>query len=179
MSGLRFLEGPEERRAWVLTKLAVLGGTGILTVPLAHWIGPRAWIGFGVFAALLLLGTVAVLAATRRTGGPGEVPAFPREPSPPGDGASGTEPVDLPVEDALDLHPFAPAEIPSVVEEYVRAAWEAGFREVRLIHGRGIGVQRERVRSALARNPLVREIHDAPPERGGWGATVAHLVEER
>ncbi len=85
--------------------------------------------------------------------------------------------VELPIEDAIDLHPFAPRDIPDVVGSYLEAAHEAGFREVRLIHGRGIGVQRERVRATLARHPLVRRFANAPPERGGWGATIAWLVE--
>ena len=84
-------------------------------------------------------------------------------------------PVRVPIEDALDLHPFAPQEIPSVVESYLEAAAEAGFREVRLIHGRGIGVQRARVQTVLARHPLVERFADAPAERGGWGATLVWL----
>jgi len=84
-------------------------------------------------------------------------------------------PVELPIEDAIDLHAFAPREIPSVVASYLEAAWEAGFAEVRVIHGRGRGVQRERVRSVLVGHPLVVEARDAPPERGGWGATVIRL----
>ena len=81
----------------------------------------------------------------------------------------------LPIEDALDLHPFAPREIPDVVASYLEAALEKGFREVRLIHGRGIGVQRERVRSLLSRHPDVEGFSDAPSPRGGWGATVVRL----
>jgi len=84
-------------------------------------------------------------------------------------------PVVVPIEDALDLHPFAPREIPSVVESYLEAAVEAGIREVRLIHGRGRGVQRERVRAVLAASPWVARFGDAPPERGGFGATIAWL----
>jgi dsDNA-specific endonuclease/ATPase MutS2 len=84
-------------------------------------------------------------------------------------------PVTIPIEDALDLHPFAPREIPSVVESYLEAALEAGFREVRLIHGRGRGVQRRRVHEVLAASPLVERYTDAPPERGGWGATIVWL----
>ena len=84
-------------------------------------------------------------------------------------------PVEVPIEDALDLHAFAPADVPSVVESYLRAAWEAGFDEVRLIHGRGRGVQRARVQAIVARLPHVVEVRDAPPERGGWGATVVRL----
>jgi DNA-nicking Smr family endonuclease len=84
-------------------------------------------------------------------------------------------PVVVPIEDAIDLHPFAPAEIPSVVESYLEAAGEAGFVEVRLIHGRGRGVQRSRVRQVLSRHPLVLSYRDATPERGGFGATVVWL----
>ena len=89
------------------------------------------------------------------------------------DTAPEEDPVVLPLEDHIDLHPFAPRDIPSVVEEYVWQCHEQGLREVRLIHGRGKGVQRRIVQSALEKNPLVESCHDAPPERGGWGATVA------
>jgi len=85
------------------------------------------------------------------------------------------EPVRIPLEDSLDLHPFAPADVRSVVEEYLEAAHAQGFREVRLIHGRGIGVQRASVQSLLARHPLVARFGDAPPERGGRGATIVRL----
>ena len=81
----------------------------------------------------------------------------------------------LPIEDFIDLHPFHPREIRSVVESYLEEAVRLGFAEVRLIHGRGIGVQREAVRSVLEKNPLVRDFSDAPAERGGWGATIARL----
>ena len=79
----------------------------------------------------------------------------------------------VPIEGSLDLHAFAPQDIRSVVEEYVRAAHEAGLREVRLIHGRGTGVQRGIVQSALERHPLVESFHDAPESH--LGATVALL----
>jgi dsDNA-specific endonuclease/ATPase MutS2 len=85
------------------------------------------------------------------------------------------EEIVVPIEDALDLHPFRPREIRDVVSSYLEAAIEAGFREVRLIHGRGIGVQREIVRGLLGRHPAVEAFADAPPERGGWGATVVRL----
>ena len=85
------------------------------------------------------------------------------------------EPVAVPIEDALDLHAFAPRDVASVVEEYVTAAAQRGFTDVRLIHGRGIGVQREIVRAVLGRHPLVVSFHDAPPEAGGWGATIVAL----
>jgi DNA-nicking Smr family endonuclease len=80
----------------------------------------------------------------------------------------------IPIEASLDLHPFAPRDIPSVVEEYVRAARDAGLVEVRLIHGRGKGVQRGIVQAALDRHPLVEEFWDAPESH--LGATVARLV---
>ena len=83
--------------------------------------------------------------------------------------------VRLPTEDAIDLHAFAPRDVKDVVGSYLEAACEAGFREVRIIHGRGIGVQREAVRALLARDPRVVSFADAPPERGGWGATVVIL----
>jgi dsDNA-specific endonuclease/ATPase MutS2 len=81
----------------------------------------------------------------------------------------------LPIEDYLDLHPFRPREVREVVEAYLDAALEQGLTEVRLIHGRGIGVQREIVRKVLERHPRVLRFGDAPPERGGWGATLAVL----
>ena len=95
----------------------------------------------------------------------------------PEDGEDGGVPaeVSLPVEDSLDLHAFAPRDVRSVVDAYLEAALDAGFEEVRLIHGRGIGAQREIVRSLLARHPAVVEFADARPERGGWGATVVRL----
>jgi len=83
--------------------------------------------------------------------------------------------VNVPIEDALDLHAFTPRDIPSVVDEYLREAHARGFAEVRLIHGRGIGVQRAIVQSLLAAHPLVAGYADAPAERGGWGATVVRL----
>lgn len=79
----------------------------------------------------------------------------------------------VPIEDSLDLHTFSPKDIPSVVEEYVHAAQEAGLREVRLIHGRGKGVQRGIVQNVLERHPLVLEFWDATETH--LGATVARL----
>ncbi len=81
----------------------------------------------------------------------------------------------IPIEDSIDLHTFAPKEAVSVVEAYLEEAARKGFSEVRIIHGRGTGVQRQAVRSALSRNPLVEAFADAPPHAGGWGATVVRL----
>ena len=81
----------------------------------------------------------------------------------------------IPIEAALDLHAFQPRDIKDVVADYIDAAYEAGLREVRLIHGRGKGVQRGIVQQALERHPRVREFYDAPESH--LGATVAILVE--
>lgn len=167
------------RRAWLLTKLAALVVAAAATWGLARLIGPRAWLAYAAFVAVLALTTLAGLAAARAGG-----EAATREPFEDGDEEVGVDddpeaPVVLPVEDALDLHPFRPDEIPDVVRAYLEQAVVAGFAEVRLIHGRGIGVQRERVRSVLASHPAVLEYRDAPPQRGGWGATVARLRARR
>jgi DNA-nicking Smr family endonuclease len=88
----------------------------------------------------------------------------------------GLDPVELPITDVLDLHSFRPAEVPDVVREYLEAAWEKGFRELRIIHGKGIGVQRQTVRTLLARDERVEAFGDAPLEAGGWGATWVRLL---
>ncbi|HSS78198.1 MAG TPA: Smr/MutS family protein [Thermoanaerobaculia bacterium] len=87
----------------------------------------------------------------------------------------GDAPVELPITDVLDLHSFRPAEVADVVREYLDAAWEKGLRELRIIHGRGIGVQRQTVRTLLGRDPRVTGFGDAPAEAGGWGATWVRL----
>ncbi len=81
----------------------------------------------------------------------------------------------IPVEDFVDLHAFRPDEVAALVADYLEEAARAGFRYVRIIHGKGTGVQRETVRRALSRNPLVEVFADAPPEAGGWGATLVTL----
>ena len=86
------------------------------------------------------------------------------------------EEIHVPIEEFFDLHTFRPRDVRSVVESYLEQAIEAGFTEVRLIHGRGIGVQREIIRSLLSRHPGVVSFADAPAERGGWGATVVRLA---
>src|SRR5215210_485546 len=85
------------------------------------------------------------------------------------------EPVRLEIKDVFDLHSVPPREVRAVVEEYLREAHLKGFRQVRIIHGKGVGVQRETVRAVLARTPFVEHFSDAPPGAGGWGATVAML----
>jgi dsDNA-specific endonuclease/ATPase MutS2 len=87
------------------------------------------------------------------------------------------EPVEISISDVLDLHPFAPRDVKNAVEAYLGEAHRLGFRALRIIHGRGIGVQRELVRSVLAKTPFVIDFRDAPAEAGGWGATVVTLSE--
>ncbi|MGZ8852711.1 MAG: Smr/MutS family protein [Thermoanaerobaculia bacterium] len=85
------------------------------------------------------------------------------------------EPFEVPIEDVLDLHPFRPAEVRDVALEYLIAARAHGFRQVRLIHGRGIGVQRENVQALLRTLDWVESFVDADHTGGGWGATVVLL----
>lgn len=79
--------------------------------------------------------------------------------------------VELLITDVLDLHSFRPAEVKDVVRDYLDAAYEKGLRHLRIIHGRGIGVQRQTVRTLLERDARVISFGDAPAEAGGWGAT--------
>ncbi len=90
--------------------------------------------------------------------------------------AAGRGTVIVPVESSIDLHPFAPRDVVGVVEEYLLAARAAGHLEVRLIHGRGRGVQRSRVHSLLKRLDFVASVREATPDTGGWGATVVTLL---
>jgi dsDNA-specific endonuclease/ATPase MutS2 len=154
------------RFAYVATKAGVFVIAAIATWPLARVIGPNAWIGLGVFGLVLTVLTVAVLSAGSTTVTKGAEDED--EPDP-------TQPFKIQVEDSIDLHSFPPRDVPDVVDAYLEEAVEKGFSEVRLIHGRGIGVQRDRVQNLLARHSLVSGFHDAPPDRGGWGATVAYL----
>jgi dsDNA-specific endonuclease/ATPase MutS2 len=84
----------------------------------------------------------------------------------------------IPIEDVLDIHTIPPRDMQAVVEEYLVEARKAGFRALRIIHGRGIGVQREMVRRVLARTANVVDYRDAPPEAGGRGATVVTLSDQ-
>jgi DNA-nicking Smr family endonuclease len=84
----------------------------------------------------------------------------------------------VPLDGALDLHPFRPRDVPEVVDEFLRASRARGFARVRLIHGKGIGQIREQVHALLGRHPAVREFHLAGSASGGWGATVVHLRPE-
>lgn len=81
------------------------------------------------------------------------------------------EVVELAITDVIDLHSFRPREVADVVRAYLDAAWEQGLRQLRIVHGRGKGVQRQTVRTLLERDPRVQAFGNAPAEAGGWGAT--------
>ncbi len=86
------------------------------------------------------------------------------------------KPVKIPIEDVLDLHTFRPRDIPELLEDYITECRRVGIYSLRIIHGKGTGFQKKRVRELLAKNPAVTSFKDAPPEAGGWGATVIHLA---
>ena len=87
------------------------------------------------------------------------------------------EPVRLPIEDVLDLHTFRPQDIPDLLEDYLAECIKHGFYSVRIIHGKGKGVQKKRVQGILKKNKMVASFRDAPPEAGGWGATLVELYK--
>jgi DNA-nicking Smr family endonuclease len=89
------------------------------------------------------------------------------------------EPVNIPIEDWIDLHTFSPKEVPSLLEEYLLECQKKGFREVRIIHGKGIGIQKNIVHSFLKKSSLVESFRLAPPEVGSWGATIVYLKKNR
>jgi DNA-nicking Smr family endonuclease len=84
-------------------------------------------------------------------------------------------PIEIPIEDSFDLHSFLPRDVGPALTDYLEAARQRGFREVRVVHGKGKGVRRADVLRILARHPFVADFFDAPPERGGMGATVVVL----
>lgn len=86
------------------------------------------------------------------------------------------EPFHIPITDTLDLHQFSPRDVVPALEEYLMAARALGLYHLRIVHGKGIGVQRENVRKVLARTDFVVEFGDAPMEAGGWGATLVTLA---
>ena len=81
----------------------------------------------------------------------------------------------IPITDVFDLHSVPPNDVQAVVEAYLEEADRLGLKALRIVHGRGIGVQRAIVRAVLERTPFVLSFGDAPPEAGGWGATVVTL----
>jgi len=85
------------------------------------------------------------------------------------------EPIEIPIDGTLDLHTFQPKEIPSLLQDYLAACREKGIMQVRIIHGKGKGIQKARVRSLLSRMTWVSGYDDAPLSAGGWGATLVYL----
>lgn len=88
------------------------------------------------------------------------------------------EPIVIEFRDVIDLHSIPPRQVRAVVEDYLEEAQRRRVRWVRIIHGRGIGVQRETVRSILSRTPFVADFRDAPAEAGSWGATIVTLAAD-
>ena len=84
--------------------------------------------------------------------------------------------VKLSIEDVLDLHTFLPKDIPDLLDNYFTECIKAGIFSVRIIHGKGKGIQKRRVQGILEKNSMVRAYNEAPPEAGGWGATLVELV---
>lgn len=89
------------------------------------------------------------------------------------------DPVEISITDVLDLHAFAPRDARGAVEAYLEEAHRLGLTALRIVHGRGIGVQREMVRSVLSKTPNVLHFADAPSEAGGWGATIVTLTNSK
>ena len=88
------------------------------------------------------------------------------------------DPVKIPIEDVLDLHTFRPQDIPDLIEDYLTECLKIGIYAVRIIHGKGKGVQKRRVQGILRDSPMVMSFTDAPPEAGGWGATLVELSKD-
>jgi dsDNA-specific endonuclease/ATPase MutS2 len=83
------------------------------------------------------------------------------------------EPFEIEITDSIDLHAFHPRDVKAVVTEYLKEAHKKGFRVVRIIHGKGVGIQRETVRKVLAETDFVKSFKNAPEFSGSWGATIA------
>jgi len=88
------------------------------------------------------------------------------------------EPLKIPIEDVLDLHTFRPQDIADLLEDYFSECLNAALYSVRIIHGKGKGIQKKRVQGLLKKNPMVKSFKDAPPEAGGWGATLVELCKD-
>jgi DNA-nicking Smr family endonuclease len=87
------------------------------------------------------------------------------------------EPIQIPIEDTLDLHTFLPKEVPDLLDDYFAACIEENIFSVRIIHGKGHGILKKRVEKILKKHRLVRSFKGAPPEAGGWGATQVELEQ--
>ncbi len=89
------------------------------------------------------------------------------------------EPITIPITDVLDLHTFQPKEVPDLLADYFSACIDADIFSVRIIHGKGSGVLRDRVHSVLKKSPLVTSFKNAPAQAGGWGATLVELIRKK
>ncbi len=87
------------------------------------------------------------------------------------------DPVEIPINGVLDLHTFSPKDLPDLLDDYLEACLERDIYDLRIIHGKGKGILRDRVRAILSRHPLVRSFSEAPLEAGGWGATLVRLKD--
>ena len=85
------------------------------------------------------------------------------------------EPIQIPIEDVLDLHTFRPKDIADLLENYFDECIKAGIFSVRVIHGKGKGIQKKQVQRILQKDSRVKSFRDSPPEAGGWGATLVEL----
>lgn len=86
------------------------------------------------------------------------------------------EPIVIPIDGVLDLHTFAPGELKGLLADYIEACLDAGIFDLRIVHGKGSGVMRRRVRALLEKDPRVASFNDAPTDAGGWGATCVRLT---
>lgn len=86
------------------------------------------------------------------------------------------EPIQIPIQDVLDLHTFRPQDIADLLENYIDECLKTGIFSVRIIHGKGKGIQKRQVHWILQKNQKVKSFKDAPPEAGGWGATLVELT---
>ena len=85
------------------------------------------------------------------------------------------KPVKMPIEDVLDLHTFKPKEVPDLLTDYFTACIEKSIYSIRIVHGKGRGILKKRVHELLKKNQMVESFRPAPPEAGGWGATLVDL----
>lgn len=85
------------------------------------------------------------------------------------------DPIEIPIDGVLDLHTFRPKDVPDLLNDYLDACLELGLYSIRIIHGKGQGLLKRRVQSILHKHQMVRSYRDAPPEAGGWGATLVEL----
>jgi Smr domain len=177
--------GLETRGAHRLERGRLAGSIVIDGLPIADLpVGTRLRIGEAAIVELLApdaageprVSSEGTPGGLLEAGASGVVPADVLEAGSvePGDGVALVA-VALPLTDVLDLHTFRPEETSRVVRDYLDEARRAGVGEVRIVHGRGRGVQRAIIRRLLAEAPGVAGFADAPPTRGGWGATVVRL----